>query len=172
MKGNYMNRVALYLTSSLAIVLAACGGPHEEHGGHHEGPEDEACDHMIDGPGLAATAIADMTADAPDTGEHSVRWDVALAAGAGGMHSGYVDLVVEEAGITDLYLDVDVPVKVWNASGGEVTVHHAQTTFTQCTEVSVGLGYQLGVGTYLVGFGPTTEEAVSMVVVLEGEHAD
>jgi hypothetical protein len=165
-----MNRVALYLASSLVIVLAACSEHLDEPGSHHEGPEDEACDHMIDGPGLATTAVADMTADAPDTGEHSVRWDVALAAGADGMYSGYIDLVVEEAGITDLYLDVDMPVKVWNASGGEVMAHHAQTSFTLCTDVSVGLGYQLGVGTYLVGFGPTTEQAVRMVVVLEGEH--
>jgi hypothetical protein len=167
-----MHRVALSLTSGLVIAVAACSDHHDEPGSHHDGPEDEACDHMIDGPGLAATAVADMTADAPDAGEHSVRWDVALAAGAGGMYGGYVDLVVEEAGITDLYLDVDVPVKVWDASGNEVMVHHAQTSFTLCTEVSVGLGYQLGVGTYLVGFGPTTEEAVSMVVVLEGEHTE
>jgi hypothetical protein len=160
-----------YLLITGALVTAACG----EHGGHGDGHGDataeaDACEHMIEGPGQAATAIADMTADAPDLGEHHTRFDIALIADAGGMYAGYIDLAVEEAGISDLFLDRDVPVRVWNASGSEVMAHHAQTSITECTEVSLGLGYQLGVGTYLVGFGPTTEQTVSMVVVLEGEH--
>ena len=163
---------AAYLLLSLLAATAACGG-HEGGHGHDDGtPEVDACEHMIEGPGQAATAVADMSADAPDVGEHHTRWEIALVADASGMYGGHVDLVVEEAGISDLFLAVDVPVKIWNAGGSEVTVHHAQTSITECTEVSVGLGYQLGVGTYRVGFGPTTEQAVSMVVVLEGEHEE
>lgn len=165
-----MKPFASLLITGALVTTAACGG----HGAGHDDatPEVDACEHMIEGPAQAVTAIADMTADAPDLGEHHTRWDIALVADASGMYAGYVDLAAEEAGISDLFLDSDVPIKVWNASGNELTVHHAQTSITECTEVSLGLGYLLGVGTYLVGFGPTTEQAVSLVVVLEGEHAE
>jgi hypothetical protein len=153
------------------VVATACGGHGDGHGDGHDDatPEIDACEHMIEGPEQAVTAVADMAADAPDMGEHHTRFDIALVAGADGMYAGHVDLVVEEAGISDLFLAADVPVNVWNPSGSEVTAHHAQTNITECTEVSVGLGYQLGVGTYRVGFGPTTAQSVSVVVILEGD---
>jgi hypothetical protein len=169
-----MKPVAYLLLTGL--LATACGG-HGDGDGHGDGhddamPEVDACEHMIEGPEQAATAVADMSADAPDVGEHHTRFDIALVAGASGMYAGHVDLVVEEAGISDLFLDADVPVNVSSASGSEVMAHHAQTNITECTEVSVGLGYQLGVGTYRVGFGPTTAQSVSVVVILEeeGEH--
>src|SRR5690606_28997802 len=107
------------------------------------------------GPAEAVTAGADMAADAPDVGEHHTRFDVALVAD-GDMYGGYVDLVVEEEGVSELFLDRSVPIKVWSPGGSEIMAHHAQTSITACTEVSLGIGYQLGVGTYLLGFGPTT----------------
>lgn len=154
------------------VLATACGGHGNGHGDGHDDatPEIDACEHMIEGPEQATTAVAGMSADAPDVGEHHTRFDIALVADASGMYGGHVDLVVEETGISDLFLDVDVPVKVSSASGSEIMAHHAQTNITECTEVSVGLGYQLGVGTYRVGFGPTTAQSVSMVVILEGEH--
>lgn len=163
-------RAIAHLSIAAVLAIAGCGGHGDEHGEHGGEPEADACEHMIEGPGQAATAVADMTADAPDVGEHHTRFDVALVADTGGMYSGYVDLVVEEAGISDVFTDSAVAMRVWNASGSEVMAHHAQSTITECTEVSQGIGYQLGVGTYSLQLGPTTEQTVSLVVVLEGEE--
>jgi hypothetical protein len=163
-------RATAYLLITGVLAIAACGGHGDEHGEHGGGPEADACEHMVEGPGRAATAVAAMLGDGPDVGEHHTRFDVELVAGADGMYSGFVDLLVEEAGITDVFTDVAVPVRVWDVRYTEVMAHHAQSNITECTEVSQGIGYQLGVGTFLLGIGPTTEPTVSLVVVLEGEE--
>lgn len=164
-----MKRFAYPLFTCALSITAACGGHEDGHGGHEGTPAADACEHMVEGPSQAVTAIADRMADAPDVGEHHTRFDIDLVADAAGMYVGYVHLVNQESAITDLFLDADVPVRVWNTFGDELEAHHAQTSIAECTEVSVGLGYSLGVGTWVVGFGPTTEQSVSVVLVPEGE---
>lgn len=98
-------------------------------------------------------------------------FDITLVDDGGGMHGGYLDLVVDEPGETLLFTSVDVPVTLWDASGDQVTAE-ANSDVDACAEVSARSTYDLGVGTYLASFGPTMERSVSVVVVLAGEHGD
>lgn len=56
------------------------------------------------------------------------------------------------------------------AAGACEHMVEGSTRIEECTEVRVGLGYALGVGAWVIGFGPTTEQSVSAVVVPEGEE--
>lgn len=165
-------RLALLSISGLLLATAACGG--DDAGGSHEElePEADGCEHMIEGPNQEITAIADMAGDAPDMGEHHVRWDIALVDDGTGMFSGYVDLVVEEEGESIFFGDADIPLTIWDANGDEVPLHSADDSITECTEVDASNTYELGVGTYLLGLGPTTEATFSVVVIPAVAHAE
>jgi hypothetical protein len=162
--------LALSLISGLLLATAACGG--DDAGGSHDelDPEADGCEHMIEGPNQEVTAIGDMAADAPDTGEHHIRWNIALVDDGSGTFNGYVDLVVEEAGEGIFFLDHDIPMTIWDAAGDEVPLLRADDSITACTEVDASNTYELGVGTYLLGFGPTTQPSVSVVVIPAGEQ--
>ena len=169
MKRLFSKHLALFLISGLVLASSACG---DDAGGSHEelDPEADACEHMVEGPNEEVTAIADMAGEAPDTGEHHTRWDIALVDDGGGTFNGYVDLVVEEEGESIVFLDHDIPMTIWDAAGDEVPLLRADDSITACTEVDASNTYELGVGTYLLGFGPTTESSVSVIVILAGEE--
>lgn len=169
MKCLFSKYLTLFSISGLLVATAACGG--DDAGGEHEDldPEADACEHMIEGPAESVTAVADMAADAPDMGEHHIRWEIALVDDGAGAFSGYVDLVVEEEGESILFGSADIPVTVRDASGNEVPLRRADDSITACTEVDASNSYELGVGTYQLELGPTTESAISVVVILAGE---
>lgn len=162
-----MNRLATLLALGLLATAAACGSDddHEEHAT----PEEDACEHMIEGPSQPVTATDDMAADAPDFGEHHTRFDITLVEDGSGMYGGYLDLVVEEEGETMLFTSAAVPVTLWDGSGNQVAAEATSDEVAACAEVSASSTYDLGVGTYLASFGPTAESSVSVVVVAE-EH--
>lgn len=166
-----MNRNwAIAAAMATLLVCPACGG--EDH--HHDDPVAEACEHMQDGPAMSVTAIADMAGDAPDVGEHHIRWDIALVDRGGGAADlgGYVDLVVDEASESLLFLGADVAIALWDATGTEVAAEASNADITACAEVAVSHTFDLEVGTYLLEIGPTSETEVQLVVEQAGEHAD
>ncbi|ACY16418.1 hypothetical protein [Haliangium ochraceum] len=159
------------ITALALLALApACGGEDD----HEEpiDPSEDACEHMIEGPVESATAIDDMSADAPDIGEHHTRFDVTLVGDQSnpGSYVGYVDLVVEETGESLIFLDADVPMQLWTAAGDEVEVEATSNAIDACTEVAISYTYDLEVGTYLMQLGSTSADQVGIVVVLAGEH--
>ncbi len=160
----------LALVAALALATAACGGDDDDGGMAEPSPAEDACEHMQDGPAEVATAIADMTADAPDIGEHHTRWDVTLSDDGDGNYSGYVDLVVDEEGESQVFLSADVPFTLWDANGDQVQAEESLTSVSECAEVSAAHHFDLEVGTYLASFGPASADEVQIVVVLAGEH--
>lgn len=159
----------LTLFSMSALMLAACGD--DDAGGAHGDldPEADGCEHMIEGPAESVTAVADMAADGPDVGEHHIRWEITLVDDGAGNFGGYVDLVVEEEGESIFFGNADIPLIIRDASGDEVPLKRADDSITECTEVDASNSYDLGVGTYQLELGPTTESRFDVVVILAGE---
>lgn len=155
--------INIILASSLPLT-AACGG--EDHG--HVTPAEDACEHMLEGPAIAVTAIDDSAGDPPDLDESHHRYDVTLVTLAAD-RGGYLDLVSAAAGDIHLFLGTDLPVTLWDDQGSEVAPEATMTTVAACAEVAVGYTYDLGVGTYTVDLGPTTATAVAIVPVHGGE---
>lgn len=152
---------------ALLFLAAACGEDHHEH----VTPAEDACEHMIDGPGIAVTAVDDPAADPPDLDESHHRYDVTLVALAAD-NGGYVDLVSDEAGEIHLFLGAGVPVTLWDDQGAEVPAESTQSTVAECTEVAVGHTFDLGVGTYPLEIGPTADPTLAIVPVHGGgDHA-
>jgi hypothetical protein len=172
MKRSFSKYLTLVSMSGLALAAAACGG--DDAGGSHEDldPEADGCEHMIEGPSEAVTAVADMAADAPDIGEHHIRWEITLVDDGAGMFGGYVDLVVEEAGESVFFGDADIQLTLRDAAGNEVPLHDADDSITACTEVVASNTYELGVGTYQLELGPSTESTFRVVVIPAGEHTE
>lgn len=155
---------------ALLALAPACG--EDDSGEEPIDPSEDACEHMIEGPAESATAIDDMSADAPDIGEHHTRFDVTLVGDQSnpGSYLGYVDLVVEETGESLIFLDADVPMQLWTAAGDEVAAEASDNAIDACTEVAISYTYDLEVGTYLMQLGSTSADQVGVVVVLAGEH--
>jgi hypothetical protein len=158
-----MHRLALLALASLLSLAAACGG--DDH--DDVSPAEDACEHMVDGPSVALTAVDGATADPPDMDESHHRYDVTLVALAAD-NGGYLDLVSDEAGDIHLFMTPTMPIKLWDGQGNPVAPESSQATVPECAEVAVGYTYDLGVGTYTVELGPTSETMVQIVPVHGG----
>jgi hypothetical protein len=161
-----MKRAAFWLILGSISLAAACGDDHD-HG--EASPAEDACEHMIEGPARSITAAADPGADAPEIGDAHTRFDITLP-GAGDSRAGRVDLVIAEAGGYMLYMSADVPLTVHDDAGTALAPEASERSVAECTEVALGHGFDLGVGTYSVSLGPTAEALVQVVVVPLGEH--
>lgn len=148
----------------LGALGAGCGGEEVST------PADDGCEHMIQGPSAALTAIADAAGDAPDMVEHHVRYDVTLPGDAG-LYSGYVDLIMDEPGEFVIFLGQGVPMAVSDSNGEDVLPEVIDTDVTECAEVSAGYTFDLGVGTYRLSLGPSDDALVQVVVVDAGGDA-
>lgn len=131
--------------------------------------DDEACEHLAGGPAVAVTAAA--TGDGPLIGEEHTRYDVALVPVTGG-NGGAVRFASAEAGDHVFFLGAGVPLAVVDGSGQTVTPEETRTTGLACAEQKARVVVPLGVGTYHLRFGPTTESEVRVVVEREGGHAE
>lgn len=152
-----------YSVSCLALIAvialwAACNGEEEPTAA------DDGCEHMINGPGAALTAIAELTGDAPDLVEDHVRYEIILAGDAA-PYGGHVDLIMDEQGEFVIFLSPDVPLTVFDSSGEDVPPEAIDTDVKECAEVSAGYTFDFGVGTYRLSLGPSDEAQVQVVVV-------
>jgi hypothetical protein len=160
-------RIASPVVRAGSVVLAisaaaACGGeePHEP-----ESAAADACEHMRQGPYTAAAAVPVATADGPDLDTSHVRYDIALGAAGG-----YVDLVVAGAGEYTLFLGVDRPLELTTADGKPIAPERSQAGFAECSEIALGVTYDLQVGTHRLRFAPGAAGEVRLVWVQEGAH--
>lgn len=152
--------------AALALALAACTPP--EGGGdagEQASPEEEACEHLAEGPSSAVTAAADLDG-APDISEAHRRYDVTLIPVDGG-NGGSVAYAAAEEGDYLIFLGADVSLSVFDSSGAEVTLEASGRGSEHCGEIAAHHTVELGVGTYELVFGPTDETEVRVVV----EHA-
>ena len=131
--------------------------------------DDEACEHLADGPASAIPAVA--SGEDPMIGDDHTRYDITLVPGASG-HEGSVRFAAAEAGDHVFFLDADVPLEVRDASGAVIAIEEKRTSGLACPELGARVVVPLGVGTVSLRFGPTAASVVRVVVELDGDHAE
>lgn len=173
-----MNRSLSGFILPLSLTLFAIGGvacdSHDDH--DHKEVEDhfaeavtDACTHLKNGPAKAHTLTKDATG-APDMTVEHHRLDltfVDVGSGQGGVGTWKSG---EETDYV-LLMSADVPVKITDASGAEVTPEESLKTPSACPEAAIAHKVELPVGTYTLTFGPSTDTGVKAVVSeVGGEH--
>jgi hypothetical protein len=146
-----------------SALLIACGEPNEA--------DVEGCEHLQEGPNVAVTATS-ATSGAPAVSNDHKRYDITLPPGTGG-NVGSVSFAAGEATDYVLFLGANVPVKVTDSSGQDVEFEMTATSSAECSEIKGRNLVELGVGTYTLTFGPTTQSTVSLVIeeaAHDGEH--
>lgn len=142
-----------------AGLVLGCGQPHVDA---------EGCEHLKEGPPAAVTATAG-TAGAPAIKADHQRYDAALVDVTGGK-GGHVSYASAEAAHYVFFLDADVPVKFLDSSSNEVVPEESATSSAGCAEIKGRHAVPLGVGTYFLSLGPTSQTSVGIVVEEEGGH--
>lgn len=166
-----MNRtITLTTILSLALLLAACGDDHDDHDHGEESLEFELCEHMKEGPSAAVTAADDAMASLDDVSTEHTRHDITLVD-MGGMMGGFVAYQAAEAGDYVIGInDSSIPLKVWDGTMTELTIEGTAPN-DECAEVQENRTVELGVGMYILEFGPTAASQVQ-VVIEHGSHED
>ena len=113
------------------------------------------------------TATAEDTG-APEIGSDHTRYEISLPE-ANGQRAGRVTFVVDHGGEFIFGLSRDVPMQRLPAAGGE-TPATTKTNSEACSELAVKHTVDLTVGTYVVRFGPTSEQTVNVVVEHESHE--
>lgn len=146
----------------LVVSAASCEG----YGGEEGSPEEEACEHAVDGPANAVTAGATFD-EAPDVTAEHTRHDVTLLEQAvpdatAPLYAGVVRYE-SEGGLHIVFLTVDAPVKFLTPDGDEVGDAERVSERT-CDEVVASAHVELPVGLVAFDIGVTTAETISMVI--------
>ena len=145
-----------------AALLVGCG---------EENIDNDACEHLQEGPAAPITASANTTG-APAVSNDHRRYDISLIDATGGK-GGSVSFAVTEAGNYALFLGGVVPVNLRDANGELVKVNASGMDSEACSELKRTHYFVLEVGTYSLTFGPTTESSVSIVILgLDQVHED
>ena len=139
-------------------AVAACGSDDAA-----PTPQEDACEHMAEGPFEAVTAAADNQSTTPSIDALHTRYDITLAA-SGADYIGFVELVNDEMAERYLFLDADVPIEL-STGGGAVAPEESFSQVADCGEVATGQLFDLDVATYQLEIGPTSQTSVSIVIV-------
>jgi hypothetical protein len=145
------------------LLATACGDSHED-----PPPDEEACEHLQDGPSVARTATA-SAAGAPSVSNDHMRYDVTLVDVSGGK-GGYVAFAAPEAATYHVFVDEDVALTVSSAAGQPVAIANTQTGSASCTEIRRRYDVPLTVGSFNLQLGPTPVTSVSVVIEEQHEH--
>jgi hypothetical protein len=147
--------------AALIALLAAC----EEHTTEPDHAV-EACEHLKG----TATMINGSTTPAPEISSH-MRFEVSLLDTGIGGKTGTVRFQVPRAGHVLVFLTADIPVKLTNPNGGELTAAKINKT-GPCSELKAWYEYEAAVGPHSIALGGTTTSVNSVGVVVETEaHA-
>ncbi len=159
-----MNRLTRTALVAAALALApACDDDHDHDHGEHS-LEEEACEHLADGPATAVTAAATPSGDLPDVNVPHTRVDIAIPVLGHGSHQGYVALESAAEGHYHLFLGQDVPLKVLDASDAEVPFAATEQGSEACDDVAVHHEVHLGVGRYILAIEQTPEATLQLIV--------
>jgi hypothetical protein len=126
----------------------------------------EACEHLKQTP----TMVSGSSSPAAEITTHK-RFEVTLLDSGIGGKTGTVRFQVAKAGHLLLFLTADVPVKLVNPNGGDLTAAEIKKT-GPCTELKAWYEYEAAVGSHTITLGgsTTTVNSVGLVVETE-EHA-
>ncbi len=147
--------------AAVSVAMTGCG--HDEA---HDA-ETELCEHLQGGASRAVTATAEAEG-APGIADDHTRYEVSLPE-VNGQREGHVTFAVDHGGEYLFGLSRDVPVELRPAAGGDA-VALTKSTPDVCEELAAVHSAELGVGTYVLRFGPTGEQAVDVVV--EHHHGE
>lgn len=152
-----------FWVAALCALAMGCGDDgHDEPGGDEL--VGEACEHAVSGPYFDVTAAADASsAPAAKKAHHLVRITLMDVEGGKG---GTVTYAADESGDFVIFATKSVPLSV-KAADGTVVAIEATSAVTACDAVAEQHTVELGIGTYDVVLGPTTESEVGLVI----EHA-
>lgn len=160
---------ASFVIPVFLLAVTACGDEATDGGQTPDldAADGEGCEHLQEGPGVAITATA-TASGAPSVDEDHRRYDTALVDVTGGK-GGVVDFGASAAGLHVIFLSADVPLFINDATGAPVAIEDSATSSTACADIKGKHVVDLGVGTYHLILGPTTETEVSIVVEPLGE---
>ena len=153
----------------ILLALAACGGD----GAGAESVDVEGCEHLAEGPSTGVSGSTAASTGAPGVSDDHRRYDIRLVDDGEGLHFGSVSFAPGEAGDYVIFVGQDgVPITIADAAGDPVTVEDSAVSSPECAEIRGRHVVELGVGTYVLTFGPTSESVVSIVIEHDGEHAE
>ena len=166
-----MNWTKLLILSFVLAGTLACGDEHDhDHDG--ESAEEEACEHMADGPFESVTATTDATG-APSIAIEHTRVNVALVDDGNGEYSGFVSFPAGEATEIQFFMSADVPVAITDADGNALVAQETGGASDLCpANVLASAVYDLEVGTYTIQIGPTSESEIGIAHEEAGTHSD
>ena len=148
----------IYATALLGL-LAAC----EEHTTEPDQAV-EACEHLKETP----TMISGSSSPATEVMTHK-RFEVTLLDGGIGGKTGTVRFQMSKAGHLVVFLTADIPLKVMNPNGGDLSPAEIKKT-GPCTELKAWYEYDAAVGPHTIVLGGTTTSANSVGLVVETEE--
>jgi hypothetical protein len=162
-------RLGFPLALILAAAIAGCGDDHDHDHEEELTAEEEACEHLSEGPFQAVTAVADPSEGLPNIAIEHTSVTVALVEDEGS----YSGLVAFESGADAdyvLFLDTNVPLVVFDGAGVEVPIEHTHGGSDVCTDIALSHTVELEVGTYTFDFGPTDVAELNVVHEAAGGH--
>ena len=151
--------LAVPLMGLMGLVAAGC---HE-----HDSPADhaaEACEHLME----TATPVSGTASPPADVVAHK-RYEVALGDVGTGGKTGTVKVAIAQAGHLMVFLSADVPVKVTNPNGGELTAGEVKKSGLPCNELKAWYEYEVGVGSQQITVGGAAVSAGTIGLVIETE---
>lgn len=154
-----MNRKLLsaVLLSTSILFSAGCGDDEEET----ESLDAEGCAHLQKGPSAPITATA-AASGAPAVNTDHKRYDISLIDVTGGK-GGSVTFAVAEEGDYLFFINEDVPMSIQTINGVAIQPEEVVKSSTECSDIKGRYTVDLGVGTHVLTFGPTTKTSVSLV---------
>jgi hypothetical protein len=160
-----MNRKLLsaVLLSTSILFSAGCGDDEEEP----ENIDAEGCEHLQQGPSAPITATA-TASGAPAVRNDHKRYDISLIDVTGGK-GGSVTFAVAEEGDYLFFVNEDVPLAIRTSGGAAVEPEEMVKSSTVCPDIKGRYTVELGVGTHVLTFGPTSKASLSLVAE-HGEH--
>lgn len=132
--------------------------------------DEEACEHMVEGPFQDVTATAASDGAPSATYAHTaVHITLATDTTDDTMYMGYVTYEADEATEFALFLSVDAPLAIHDAAGNDVEIEASEAVLA-CDEVAMEHLVDFEVGTYTLVIGPTAAAEVTLIAE-EANHA-
>ncbi len=170
MNHTHMHKFRTISLFGSALLFSVGCSDSDPHSHHEESPEEEACEHLADGPFEAVTAAA-LPGDGADISFEHTRVDVALLAD-GDEFYGWVSFAADEDAEFTFFLTDDVPFAIQDLNAALVAVEESEIGSEFCDDIAVSHTFDLAVGTYALSFGPSASDSIGLVVEEAGEHAE
>ncbi len=151
------------LAFALSLAVSGCGDDHDhDPDGEEHSAEEEACEHLEDGPSVAITAADSVTNNPPNALVEHTRADIDFSGAAVGV----VALEATEEGEFLLFMNsVETPTAA-TAAGDAVALTPITTT---CASALSAFELDLEVGTTFLTFDPAPA-SIQLIVEHAGEH--